>query len=83
MIESKILVALERIAGSLEILAPQPQIAETNDSATAFVWNPEGDSLNPVERVNRLDINLLKGIDHSMSTLFDNTKRFPTKQYFL
>ena len=31
---------------------------------------------NPVERVNRLDIKLLKGSDRSMSTLFDNTKRF-------
>ena len=74
--ESKILVALERIADSLEILAPQPQSVETNNTAAAFIWNPEGGSLSPVERVNRLDINLLKGIDRSMSTLFDNTKRF-------
>jgi len=76
MIESKILVALERIANSLEILAPQPRSAETNDTATAFIWNPEGGFLSHVERVNRLDIKLLKGIDRSMSTLFDNTKRF-------
>lgn len=76
MLESKILVALERIANSLEILAPEPRSAETNDTATAFIWNPEGGFLSPVERVNRLDIKLLKGIDRSMSTLFDNTKRF-------
>ena len=61
--ESKILVALERIADSLEILAPQPQSVETNNTAAAFIWNPEGGSLGPVERVNRLDINLLKGIN--------------------
>ena len=76
MIESKILVALERIAASIETLVSKPQSPETNDRATAFVWNPEGGYLSPVERVNRLDINLLKGIDRSMSTLFENTKRF-------
>lgn len=76
MMESKILVALERIAVSLEILAPQPQSVEINDTAAAFIWDPEGGSLSPVERVNRVDINLLKGIDRSMSTLFHNTKRF-------
>ncbi|HFB97918.1 MAG TPA: ATP-binding protein, partial [Bryobacterales bacterium] len=44
--------------------------------AEAFVWDAGGSSLKPVERVNRLDISLLRGIDAARDTLLENTRRF-------
>ncbi|MBF9032271.1 DUF815 domain-containing protein [Rhodobacterales bacterium HKCCE3408] len=66
----------ERIAAALERIAPPP--AETPDwaAAPAFVWHANPDRLVPVPRVNRVEIDLLVGIDRSRDTLLDNTRRF-------
>ncbi len=39
------------------------------------MWQPEG-RLQPVPRVNRVEMGLLRGIDRVRDTLFDNTERF-------
>ncbi|MEO0328116.1 MAG: ATP-binding protein [Pseudomonadota bacterium] len=44
--------------------------------ADAFVWHADSQWLQPVEKVNRVDIALLKGIDQSRDILTENTKRF-------
>jgi uncharacterized protein len=65
-----------RIAAALERLAPaQPQKPDLS-TASAFVWHPEGNRLAPVERVNRVDMSLLKGIDRVRDLLVENTERF-------
>src|SRR5829696_3710871 len=65
-----------RIAAALERLAPpQPQKPDLS-AASAFVWHPEGNRLAPVERVNRVDMSLLKGIDRVRDLLVENTERF-------
>lgn len=67
---------LARIAGALERLAPAPPPRPDFDGAEAFVWQPEGASLVPVHRINRVEMTLLKGIDRVRDLLVENTERF-------
>jgi predicted AAA+ superfamily ATPase len=67
---------LERIAAALDRLAP-PQAAPPRFAvADAFVWHPADRRLDPVKRVNRVDMSLLKGIDRVRDLLVENTERF-------
>ncbi|MEX0276547.1 MAG: ATP-binding protein [Ruegeria sp.] len=68
--------ALNRIADALERIAPAPLAAPDFDAASAFVWHVEPDRLEPVGQVNRVDLDLLVGINRSRDTLLDNTRRF-------
>ena len=67
---------LTRIADALERLAPPPQAAADLNSADAFVWHADANRLEPVAKVNRVDIDLLQGIKRQRETLRDNTLRF-------
>jgi len=67
---------LQRISNALERLAPAAAPAPAFDTEDAFVWHAAGGHLVPVERVNRVDMALLKGIDRHRDILFENTKRF-------
>jgi len=67
---------LTRIAEALERLAPPPQPAPDFSAAHAFVWQPDPDQLVPVRHVNRVDLDLLLGIDRSRDTLLANTRQF-------
>lgn len=51
---------------------------QNNDltSATAFVWHAENNWLQPVKNVNRVKLELLKGVDNVRDILIDNTQRF-------
>lgn len=66
---------LGRIAAALERLAPPPAMAP-DFSASAFVWHADPDRLDPVDRVNRVDLSLLVGINRSRDTLHANTVQF-------
>ena len=68
--------ALERIAAALERLAPAPLPAPDLSAATAYVWHPDPDQLIPVKKVNRVDLNLLVGVDRARDTLLANTRQF-------
>ncbi len=46
------------------------------DAAEAFVWVPEPGELQPVPKVNRVDIDLLCSIARVRDLLMDNTRRF-------
>ncbi|MEM7720496.1 MAG: ATP-binding protein [Pseudomonadota bacterium] len=67
---------MERIAAALERMAPEPLDAPDYDAADAFVWQVSPDRLEPVGKVNRVDIALLVGIDRSRNTLLENTRQF-------
>ncbi len=67
---------LERVAEALERLAPRPAAEPDFDAAEAFVWHADGERLEPVEAVNRVDLDLLLGIDRARDTLVENTRRF-------
>jgi predicted AAA+ superfamily ATPase len=65
-----------RIAEALERLAPPAAIASDLGLADAFVWHAGAGQLQPVARVNRVELALLRGIDRVRDQLFDNTWRF-------
>src|SRR5262245_35631477 len=67
---------LRRIAEALERLSPRPAAALDLQAAEAFVWHPDGRRLVPVPKVNRVDMELLRGIDRVRDVLVDNTERF-------
>lgn len=66
---------LERIAAALERLSPAPAAAP-DFMANAYVWHADPDRLAPVAHVNRVDVELLVGIDRSRDTLLKNTVQF-------
>ena len=76
MSDSELTPILRRIADVLETIHPAAIKAPDFNQATAFVWNADNQILNVVEKVNRVPIKLLKGIDQSRDALVDNTKRF-------
>jgi len=67
---------LTRMAEALERLAPPPPPAPDFAAAEAFVWHADDGRLAPVQRVNRVDIGLLRGIDRVRDALVENTERF-------
>ena len=67
---------LSRIAAALERLSPAAAPAADFGRADAFIWQADGHKLIPVPRVNRMDLDLLKGIDRMRDTLIENTERF-------
>jgi predicted AAA+ superfamily ATPase len=67
--------ALTRIADALERLAPAT-VPAPDFSAGAYVWHTAPDRLEPVEKVSRIDLSLLVGINRSRDTLLQNTRHF-------
>ncbi|MEQ3626403.1 MAG: ATP-binding protein [Marinobacter sp.] len=67
---------LVRIAEALERMSPPPVQAPDLDGAEAFVWHVGPDRLIPVEKVSRVALDLLIGINRSRDTLLDNTLNF-------
>lgn len=68
--------ALTRIAEALERISPKPLEAPDFSVADAFVWRVSPDRLDPVARINRVDIDLLVGIDRARDILLENTRQF-------
>jgi predicted AAA+ superfamily ATPase len=67
---------LARIAEALERLAPPARPRPDFADADAFVWRADRGALEPVARVNRVDISLLRGVDRVRDLLLENTLRF-------
>ncbi len=74
--ERELLRLLERIASALERQAPAEAVEFDLDVADAFVLEVAPLRLRPVERVARLPLGLLCGIDRAAQLLLDNTRRF-------
>jgi uncharacterized protein len=67
---------LQRIAAALERLAPERKRGADLGVADAFVWHADGDRLEPVASVSRVELDLLCGIDRVRDILLENTRRF-------
>jgi hypothetical protein len=67
---------LRRIADALDRLAPPAHPASDLEAADAFVWHADREWLEPVPSVNRVDLELLQGVDRVRDILLDNTRRF-------
>ncbi len=79
MAEEKAAQIAEKLDRLIEILgrmAPPAQPEPDLSAAEAFVWHPAPGHLQPVARVNRVDMPLLRGIDRVRDILHDNTRRF-------
>ncbi|MBO6539451.1 MAG: ATP-binding protein [Rhizobiaceae bacterium] len=69
---------LDRVIAALERMAPaEPQPIDFA-AADCFVWNAELVRLDPVQRVNRIELSLIRGVDRVRDILVDNTERFAT-----
>ena len=76
MSDIELLPLLRRIAEALERRAPPKPDSAGLGEAEAFIWHAEGERLESVLRVNRVELALLKGVDRQAALLLDNTRRF-------
>ena len=67
---------LARIAEALERMSPPPPPQPDFAAADAFVWRAEARTLAPVNKVSRVDLALLRGVDFLRDQLLGNTERF-------
>ena len=67
---------LERIAASLERLAPEPNPAPAWSASEGFIWEAGKHALVPLASIARVPLALLKGIDRQRDQLLANTRRF-------
>ena len=71
-----LLSLLSRIADALERQAPQASSKADLAAANAFVWHAHPPHLQPVPKVNGVELPLLQGIDRARDILMENTERF-------
>jgi uncharacterized protein len=71
-----LLALVRRVADALERLAPPAVAAPDFDAADAFVWSSHPEGFEPVEKVNRVPLALLEGIERAAQQMIDNTERF-------
>jgi predicted AAA+ superfamily ATPase len=76
MNDADLLPLLSRIAEALERLAPPAPASASLDSADAYLWHAQGARLEAVARVNRIELELLQGVEHVRDILLENTRRF-------
>jgi predicted AAA+ superfamily ATPase len=67
---------LQRIAEALERIAPPMPTAPDLAGADAFVWHPAPPTLAPVQKVSRVALGLLQGVDQQKHLILENTRRF-------
>ena len=67
---------LERLASALERLAPPIAPKIDFDNAEAFIWQSSPEGFQPVPKVNRVPLALLKGLEDTRDELHANTERF-------
>jgi predicted AAA+ superfamily ATPase len=67
---------LDLLIAAVSRLAPAPPAPADLEAADCFVWSAERGVLDGVQRVNRIDIGLIKGVDRVRDILVDNTQRF-------
>lgn len=67
---------LDRLIAILSRMAPPEPKPLDMDDCDCFVWNPEKLSLTPVAHVNRINIELIKGVETPRDKLLENTRHF-------
>ena len=74
--DNEFLRHLERIANALEKFSPTDPTPEDMEPGSAYVWNRATRRLNAVQRINRIDLRLLCGVDYQRDNLLSNTIAF-------
>ncbi|TYR31012.1 ATP-binding protein [Mesorhizobium microcysteis] len=67
---------LDRLIAAVSRLGPKEPVPTDLTSADCFVWAAEQGVLEPVTKVNRVEIELIRGVDRVRDILIDNTARF-------
>lgn len=67
---------LDLLIATLARIAPREAEPTDLSAADCFVWSPEIGALEPVLRVNRVDISLIRSVEQVRDILLDNTRRF-------
>jgi predicted AAA+ superfamily ATPase len=67
---------LDRLVKLIERAVPAAVAIPDFSAADAFVWHPAEKRLQPVLKVNRVELGLLKGIDRVRDLLVENSERF-------
>ena len=68
--------ALLKIASTLENKNTNQLSFKIDEGSSVFIWNPDQNYLRAIDKVNYLDLNLLKGIDQQKKVLYQNTLNF-------
>ena len=71
-----IISKIEELTRAVEYLGGPKKAENDLSAADCFVWEPKTAWLQPVPRPNRIDIGLIKGVDHVRDILQENTERF-------
>jgi len=67
---------LDKLLSIMERLAP-PEVHKPDiEAADCFVWQAEQSTLQPISKVNRVSIDLIRGVDRARDLLLENTRRF-------
>ncbi|HEX9881832.1 MAG TPA: ATP-binding protein [Hyphomicrobium sp.] len=74
--ETALIERLERLAAALERLASPPPPEPDFEAAEAFVWHADTLAFEAIGKINRVPLALLKGLDHIVPQLTENTERF-------
>jgi uncharacterized protein len=74
--EMALIARLERLAAALERLAAPVPANPDFDAAEAFVWQPDRESFDAIAQVNRVPLELLKGLGSVAPQLGENTEWF-------
>ncbi len=67
---------LDLLIAAVERLSPAKPARPDFSASDCFVWSAENLALQPVKKVNRVDLSLIRGVDHVRDILFENTRRF-------
>ena len=76
MIDENLNLKLDQLIAILSRMAPAEAKPLNMDHCDCFVWNPDKLALTPVKHVNRIDIDLIKGVDQARDALIENTRQF-------
>uniref|UniRef100_A0A7C1NVZ6 ATP-binding protein n=1 Tax=Agrobacterium albertimagni TaxID=147266 RepID=A0A7C1NVZ6_9HYPH len=71
-----LLAEVKRLTEAVERLAGPPPAVNDWEAADCFVWSPVRLHLQPVKRPNRVELGLIRGVDHVRDILHENTLRF-------
>jgi uncharacterized protein len=67
---------LDLLIAAIGRLAPAPAPETDLTVADCFVWSAERGFLEPISRVNRVELELIRGVDRVRDILVENTQRF-------
>ncbi len=67
---------MDALLALVERAVPEIPMVSDLTAADAFVWSTQKNWLQPVKKVNRVEMVLLQGIDRVRDILIDNTERF-------